>query len=132
MEDEFTIENFDEEKALVDGENENENENENEPQDEESTNNVSINTNTTSTLVNNSDSINGWKEERWHQVKDDGEVVVEDCKLVKSGSNASTLSEHSNASKKFSNNLDNSSLTNENDENIENGDETAEIELCPK
>jgi hypothetical protein len=55
VEDEF-IENFDEEKALVDGENE--------PQDEESTNNVSINTNTTSTLVNNSDSINGWKEER--------------------------------------------------------------------
>jgi hypothetical protein len=59
VEDEF-IENFDDEKeALVDGEM-----TENEPQDEESTNNVSINTNTTSTLVNNSDSINGWKEER--------------------------------------------------------------------
>lgn len=86
-------ENDDEEKALVDGKkNEEEVENENERQDEESNNNVSINTNTQSTLVNNSDSTTNWKEERWHQPKDG-------CSLKKSGSNASTISGHSNTSK---------------------------------
>lgn len=63
VEEEF-IENFDEEKGLVDEKNDDENENENERQDEESNNNVSINTNTQSTLINNSDSTANWKEER--------------------------------------------------------------------
>jgi hypothetical protein len=69
-------------------------------------------------------------------VKDD-ENNVDECILKKSGSNSSTLSEHSNASKvskQFSNNLDNSSLTNENEntENIAVVIENGEIEMCPK